>query len=225
MTRILIVEDEANARDQLAKLLREAMTEPYIDADGNRAIGSIIVDEAGTVPDGREKFDAAVNGRLPYDAAILDYRLPDEKGILTNDLTLCRHISRVNKATFVLHVSAYEDDAVLREHLSAKHSRVGQATADFIDKSAGWTERVVPLLRSQIYGRQIVTQKRAIFPDRDQPRRMLGRRQMSLTHSVGALLRDVMTYWNYLDLEVQEEIEDVMIVQKNDDGTVFASLI
>src|SRR5688572_11247599 len=110
MFRILIVEDEQGTYEQLAKRIPRKIPEARVDV-------------AVTVSDARRQLHASRESREPYDAIVLDIKLPESQGEHPEmDETLCDGIKEMMpSSTIVAHVSAYLDDAPVKKHMKEKH--------------------------------------------------------------------------------------------------------
>src|ERR1051325_2122699 len=104
--RILVVEDDLEACDQIVVFLRTAMPESLIDV-------------ANDIESAFERLKAA---QRPYDLAILDFQLPQRLGEQpVIDESLCEHLTRFVPATIVSHITGFADDPQIMEHLNRAH--------------------------------------------------------------------------------------------------------
>jgi two-component system response regulator AtoC len=92
--RILVVDDESLIRWSLVETLSESGNEVVAVTDGDSAI-QIVADSA-----------------VPFDVALLDFRLPD-----SNDLTLLSRLRRLTPATRIILMTAFGTPEMSQEAL------------------------------------------------------------------------------------------------------------
>lgn len=220
MDRVLIVEDDRKTSEQL----RLAITEQ---------IDGVQVDVATTVAVAREQIDRAYAGKQPYQAVILDMRLPAESGANpTLDETLCHAISLKMPYTLIAHITAYDVDENVRRHLEVAHAR--QVDRSFrLTKEWDFAIELISRLKQFLYGLRIEEHMGRLFgggaavlyPPRPRalPSRVT-RRERSITHELAALMRDISTYWSHLDPSTQLRIKNVFNVDETGDEVTVSLL-
>ena len=92
--RILVVDDEALVRWSLVETLSDS---------GHDVVAA---------PDAESAVRAVTNTVVPFDVALLDFRLPD-----SNDLTLLSRLRRLAPATRIILMTAYGTPEILQEAL------------------------------------------------------------------------------------------------------------
>jgi CheY-like chemotaxis protein len=149
--RILVVEDEDDARRQVVELLREALPEARIDA-------------ADTV----EKADAVIQDALnrgdSYDVAILDFKLPKSAGFNPEvDDTLCQKLRRLDPGMLVGHITGFPEDPKIIEHINQCHG-TGTPRAPIVNKtSATWATELLDKTVEYLYRSRIERGLRQVF--------------------------------------------------------------
>jgi DNA-binding NtrC family response regulator len=108
--RILVVDDEALIRWSLVQTLSDSGHETVEAVDGATAV--------------RAMSDASV----PFDVALLDYRLPD-----SNDLALLTRLRRMSPATQIILMTAYGTPEVVQGALDLGVFRVVPKPLDMDD--------------------------------------------------------------------------------------------
>jgi CheY-like chemotaxis protein len=208
MSRLLLVEDVEGTLDQLYKLL----TEVFADFAH--------IDPARSVAEGLQLIERAARERLPYDVAILDFKLPRESGHHPEiDESLCRAIQEQMRHTLVIHITAFPQDPLVLSHLERWHNAPTEPRASCVSKlNGGWARELIETLQSYLYGSRIQEQLEellgvgasgAALPARATTRT---RGDRSLTHSLARLCRDISAYWPYLDAFLKKRINTYFVV-------------
>jgi hypothetical protein len=200
MFRILIVEDDLNTLEEL----REVLQEEFPD---------VLIETALTVNEGRDKIRDAVMRNRPFSIAILDFKVPLDKGHNPEvDESLCRGISSRMPETLVIHITSFHEDQDVDRHIRKYHTginapRIGRP----IQKNAFWPEKLVGEIKSHFIERQMDA---LVGPKAMSPARNLesGRIGASATQPLGTLTRDIATFWNGLHDETKERVRDYFIV-------------
>lgn len=99
--RVLVVDDEA--------LIRWSLVETLSDSG----------DEVVAVTDAESAIQAVSDAAVPFDVALLDFRLPD-----SNDLNLLSRLHRLTPATRIILMTAYGTPEILQEALDRGAYRV-----------------------------------------------------------------------------------------------------
>jgi DNA-binding NarL/FixJ family response regulator len=211
---ILIAEDNAYTVDVLAKIIQLKFPDWTIDS-------------AASVPEARLKLAEA---RQPYDFAILDFKLPDEHGVVKGDLSLCRHVRHQSPSTRVIHITAYTDDSDITRHVDDVHLGESDSVCFIAKDKSDWMERVVARLQSFLHGDRIEAKLNALFPTslRLQDSRHESREVSkvgSVTNRLLDLCADTRLHWKFLTSTVQQHIRSVLSVDDSRPDDVRVSLI
>lgn len=99
--RVLVVDDEA--------LIRWSLVETLSDSG----------DEVVAVTDAESAIQAVTDAAVPFDVALLDFRLPD-----SSDLNLLSRLHRLTPATRIILMTAYGTPEILQEALDRGAYRV-----------------------------------------------------------------------------------------------------
>jgi CheY-like chemotaxis protein len=150
-SRILIVEDDTDTREQLAALFREVLSNAHITT-------------AADVTDAHSHLQLALEKRRPFDIAILDFKLPRSLGEYSEiDESICCRIRDTMPGTLVAHVTGFLDDAVVREHIRAVHSPA-DPLGFVLDKSnADFATELVRQTQRYLYGAYIAKHLSELF--------------------------------------------------------------
>ncbi|OGW16671.1 MAG: hypothetical protein A3G93_00470 [Nitrospinae bacterium RIFCSPLOWO2_12_FULL_45_22] len=214
MFRILIVEDIELTLEQLEKTLSEEFPQSTIDT-------------AETVKEGLERIEAAVDKGQHYHAAVLDFKLPEDKGKQDEvDESLCEKIRHEMPDIIVAHISAYPGDPKIQDHVKNYHLDRRDSSAALISKDeVDWPSELVKKLKEFLYGTRIEEQINNLF--RKQPvsayREPIYRRRTgtigngSVTHELAALFRDILENWTALDDRLRTRIMSLFRVDTSSD--------
>jgi CheY-like chemotaxis protein len=215
MFRILIVEDDEPTSSSLSWRLSRKIPEAQIDT-------------AMTVRKAHELIEAAFNGKTPYDAVILDIKLPEDTGYFPEmDESICRAVKELMPSdTIVAHISAFTDDTKVKEHIKRMHDE--QIDRSFrlskLDPEVNFVEALESKLKSFLYGMRISEQMDGLFgpgdaallDSRGRSRRTRAGDERSVTHELAALSRDIATYWKDLDDTLKARIKRTFEVDEGD---------
>jgi CheY-like chemotaxis protein len=208
----LIVEDIKNTLDALKLLISEAFTEP--DAQPG-----VTVHTAAAVADAKEIILAAGKKNLPYDAVILDFKLPEQLGLPPTkiDESLCMLIRQMRWPTLVAHITAWREDEDVSRHLQVvHHEQVDPMDLLFLKTDGKYASKLVRRLKEFLYGTRIEGQMLSVFGEtrelafaaRGRAERERVRSERSMTHDIRALRRDIAAHWHDLDARLQERIRE-----------------
>jgi CheY-like chemotaxis protein len=199
MLRILVVEDDETARDQLTSNIREEFPEAEIHV-------------ASTVEDAHRLIDHLISaGDGNYDITIDDFRVPGSKGDNPEGTTeLCQ---RMPPEVLVIHITAYPNDAAIQDHMRQERSHRSGSSAGLIPKDPGWTDQVVNAIRSKLISDEMVNlfgpQGSHATPARHRQQSPGAiRTRCSLTHPLARLKGDIAQYWEGLDRDLQKRVRD-----------------
>jgi CheY-like chemotaxis protein len=195
--RILIVEDIALTREQLAKRLLEELP------------GSCIV-TSSNVEEGHAAIrNSQETGRL-FDAAILDFKLPAQRGFNPEvDYSLEESFWKVPRGVLIVRFTAYPNQAEIQEYFrNARDTRVRKILP--IDKNEeGWSEKILRELKRDIVARSM----ESLFGD---PTSYLSRRR-SVTLRLATLIREIELFWHDLEESQQQLIREYFDVPEGKD--------
>jgi hypothetical protein len=220
MFRILIVEDIQGTLQQWVKTITFAFTEPNGEV-------SVSIHTAESVSDAKQKIEDAYYKKRPYHAVILDANLPPEPGRPPKiDESLCAMIREVMKSTLVVHITMFDDDSVVKEHLRAFHQEQVDPRSFALSKSGTDARELVKKLRGFLYSRRVEEQMNSIFGQQTQlsfaargrnraAAAQRSRIERDSTLDIAALRRDIVTHWSDLDDRLKERIQMVFRVDAN----------
>jgi len=149
---ILVVEDVAPTRIQLANLITEALD------------NAVRVETAETVQDAIDKVDRMADEGRSYSVAVVDVMVPDKPGAAPDPaerIVQCL-VTRM-PATLLIIVTAYTED--LPSSWQATYtSAPGSPDSYFVPKKdVRWGDRVVALIKAHVYGEPIRAALDALF--------------------------------------------------------------
>lgn len=211
--RFLIVEDEDDARQQLAALFREVFPNARIDA-------------GGTVDEGLQLIRDAVERKEPYDIAILDFKLPRSQGENPEvDESLCIEIRDSMPRTLIGHITGFPDDPTIESHVERTHPFT-DPRGFFIDKrDADWATVLLNNTTRYLYTFRIEAQMEQLFgragmaatPAGEYARFSASGPGVSLTTSIASLCSDIGQCWKYLDGTAKHRIATQFSVDESSD--------
>jgi hypothetical protein len=215
MFRILIVEDIQGTLKEWVSTITEAFTEPNGDV-------SVSIHTAASVSEAKQAIEAHYKKR-PYHAVILDANLPPEPGHPPRiDESLCELVRTVMKSTLVVHITMFEDDPIVKEHLRLFHKEQVDPRSFALSKSAQASIQLVKRLRGFLYSMRVEEQMNSIFGQQKElsfaargrsravPQRSHIERDSTL--DIAALRRDIVAHWSDLDDLLKERIQRVFRV-------------
>jgi CheY-like chemotaxis protein len=204
MFHLLLVEDQLRTRDELYELLREDFPDAWIET-------------ASTVTDGSQKISSAAASRQPFDIAVLDFKLPIRQGENPEiNESLCAEIKSQMPQTLVIHITSFNEDLAVNEHIARYHSSKSPLRMELINKTdariMNWTERLIREIKSFLISRQIGELfDPSIEPAVARGEAIAGRRWK---HKLEALRRDIAAYWKDLDGETKEQVNRHFLTQE-----------
>jgi CheY-like chemotaxis protein len=207
MFRILIVEDIKNTLEQLVDLI--ALHFPDSQIDKATTVKEVLVWLATAEAEGWE-----------YDAVILDFRLPVDKGEYPNGSeVLCLAIRQKMPQAFIAHITAHPNDKEVKEHMQRVHrEQVGFNAIDLSKLEVIWPEKLLDQLKQFLKGRRIEAQLETLFPSAMASRAGAGRDRVraagGVTHQLAALSRDIIDFWPDLDEKMKEKIQQFFHVDE-----------
>jgi CheY-like chemotaxis protein len=203
MMSVLIVEDDPATLDQLTKLLQEEMPGVTIHVATNVAEARILLE--GT----------------RYDVIVLDLKLPAAPGISPEpDVSLCEQIHGEGASSLVVHVTAYPDDKLLRDHLASAHSSPAKPrTVWFSKQDVGWSMSLAERVSGYVFSRLIRERLDALLGPERREIAAVGALQSAasggsdcLTYDLAVLCSEVAQYWDVLDEALRARIRRILYV-------------
>jgi len=211
--RILIVEDDDDTRQQLVVLFREVFPNARIDA-------------GGTVDEGLKLIRDAVERKEPYDIAILDFKLPRNRGENPEvDESLCIEIRDSMPGTLIGHFTGFPDDSIIKSHVERTHPFT-DPRGFFIDKrDENWATDLLNKTTKYLYTFRIEAQMEQLFgragtaatPPAEYARFSASGPGVSLTTSIASLCSDIGQCWKYLDGTARHRIAAQFSVDESSD--------
>lgn len=187
-----------------------------------------VIDTVGSVQEARDLIDKAV-ARLPYDAVILDYKLPKRRGEAADlDEELWPVIRREMPECIVAHISAYANkdqergaataDSTSSDPFRNFHTERGQKGFVVSKLDTRWGDELLKKLKQHLYGDWIAKrmdlmlgegygESRAGLQRGKSIGRSRARGALGLTHELGALCGSISRHWSYLDKALQTRIQ------------------
>lgn len=216
MFRILIVEDIQGTLQEWADTITDAFSEPNGDV-------SVSIHTAASVSEAKQAIEEAYNRKRPYHAVILDANLPPEPGRQPKiDESLCEIVRDLMKSTLVVHITMFDDDSIVKDHLRRFHQEQVDPRSFALSKSASDAIQLVKKLRSFLYSMRVEEQMNSIFGQQTElsfaargrsraapPRSRIER---DSTLDIAALRRDIVAHWSDLDERLKERIQRVFRV-------------
>lgn len=233
MYRILAVEDEEETLQQLKERLPEKM--PNTSVEG-----------AETVAEGRRLIERAIAEGMPYDAVILDFRLPkDESGDEVLDESLCRLVREKMSSAIVGHITSHaegrdKDCEQIERHVREVHchglddpdisAEAKQRLGFAIRKDPGWIGKLARELLSCIHGQRIRRQMHTLFglkPNSNsnlisRSQRVAGGTDLDVGAELSRLCSEVAEHWHSLDRVLQDRIREFLVV-RDEEEKVYVS--
>ena len=208
---ILIVEDVEETLDAVTDLIQMAIPEAEVTT-------------ASYVREAHEKIDKASEANKPFNAAVLDFKLPYMPGNNPEiDETIC---NRLNRTTHVVHITGYVDDTKVLKHMAERHTGSDNPTGDRFDKSdIEYANKIIANLRKNLYSPYVGH----LIDDTVRQRRysgdvQFGRRYGRDTEGDAAygdrqttLVQAVLSYWPYLDHTTRGRVENLFVLEKSAD--------
>lgn len=227
--RILLVEDDPHALQQMKALLLEVLQRPVIDT-------------AMTVEDGTALVERSRREGWAYHVALLDIKLPLTEGANPeSDFTICASLGRLGVP--IVHFTAYAGSHDIQEHMDEVHSRerFGDVPVVLIEKTAGskWADRLLELLapfERKIISRSIRERVEELIgptdPGSGGPRYVrthaVGAEERCGTHAMIQLFEDIKSNWRLLDEDARNAVKRafaIVVVDENRQTVTSLSLL
>lgn len=210
MFRFLIVEDK------LLEMLVGYLAKWF---DGSNS------DSAATVEDGLKLIRSASSEKRPYDAAILDLKLPMRAGVHPEiDDSLCREIQAIMSSTLVIHVTGYPTDPKVLDHLEAYHGGRNDPRSVIVNKgNTNWVDNLRTKAKARLYGDLIEQQIEDLFGSRARAAHAgLNMRthrpsseRTSITMALSTLFGTIVAHWGDIDESQKERIRQTFHVDES----------
>jgi CheY-like chemotaxis protein len=212
--RILVVEDEETTARAL-----------WHDLDIAFPASQITV--AGTIQEGHDRLNEAFDNNRAYDVVILDFKLPENISEQNpeSDFSLAPAVKELFPDLFIIHVSAYRDDHVIKRFLRDREASRHKSRV-FIAKERGWISRVIDEIARSMHNRRIRRQFDELFRRRvsapfgriGSTREGIGRSDRARSLEVAALCDDAGEHWEALSPSLQDDLEHVLGHVKDPQG-------
>lgn len=209
MKKILVVEDDPKTLDQLVSLLEDMFHDADVDAVDNVTTGHALID--------------ATDERCPYDAAILDFKVPLHSGgnACVND-QLCLLIQSKCAPTIVAHITSNLEDPVIEEHMLRCHQMRSGPRGFSISKSiADYPEQLVLKLRQTFLdiemGQLLADMGRDAASD-PLYQRVGSVRGQGVTYRFMRWAEQVVTHWDSFDTIFKDRVRLHFIVSSSENG-------
>lgn len=206
MFHFLIVEDNEDLLDELIRAFAKWFPSSRIDS-------------AVAVEDGLRLIGETNSTGASYDAAVLDFKLPRQKGLNDEiDETLCQEIKKTGYPTLVIHITGYGEDAKVLKHLEDFHQ--GSKLPWALVKKGGkemWSD-LERKAKSLLHGALITQQMEALFPQATPGEARLAaynrpsNQGRSITMELADLFREITIHWDDLDEELKCKIRETFNV-------------
>ena len=205
--KLLIVEDDRDARENLSLLLKQEFPDAAVES-------AEAVDIALALIDIHE----------PFDIAILDFRLPISVGLSPSmgHRSMCNRIREKSKNTIVFHFSAYLEDAEFKQHLEDVHMGENDPLQVFDKNDTLYPDKIVNTVKKYWYGQQIAVKMSDLLGVKEVDARIYRwsvARRFSLTNELADLFTDIVEYWDYLDESLREAIRNNLNLDNKDHPT------
>lgn len=223
MFRFLIVDDAPHALEQLEALVAESFPECHVDT-------------AAAVDSALECIESVAARKQCYDAAVLDFKLPQTAGGFPEITeSICVKIRDTMSNTLVAHISAYPDDPRVHQHYSSVGVNPNDPRVPLISKlDLDWPNQLLVRMKSYLFGTRIEAHLDSLF-GRSEPaargpmgRRIGGgraRRGGCLTHELAALSRDIEGHWDDIDDLLKQRIQQIFYVNTEGKRTRVSLLV
>lgn len=175
MYRVLIAEDSQITREQLRKLIVEELPDTEVLC-------------ASSVREVRELIDDTLETERYFDAAVLDFKLPEDRGFNPEpEMNLQYSLLKLSSRTLIIRITAFPDDTVIREFQEIARSKTFPRILPLSKEIPGWTSRVTTELKRDRIARHLDALS-------SPPRGTLERLD-DVTFRLALLARDVVLFW------------------------------
>jgi CheY-like chemotaxis protein len=212
MFRILLVEDDPPTVSQITKAIEEEIPQARVDS-------ATTVQEAVTC---LNKY-----ATRPYDAIILDFRLPASTGEHDEvDESVCFEARTLMPDALMVHITAFEDDPQIIHHLKDVHeTQFGNKAIRLwkLETKKNIANELLDRLKPELYGQRVMKLLRGLFNLQNSPaaatnlrkRFVRGRRTgRSRTHDLDIVTQAIACYWPSLAEDVKKQIRQIFSVKE-----------
>ncbi len=191
--RILLVEDEPEARRQMKTLLTTLIPDCKVKDYGDVTSATLAIKELAGGP--------------PFDVAILDFRLPKTFGGKEEiDESLCALVREVMPDALIVHITGYLGEEPVKNHVNRLHPP--HKPRGLILGKPGNPPQDMSRIRSALYAqcidRRLDELGRGLAPYVFRGRPELS--SQSTTTLITDLCNDLSAYWPYLDDQMKERL-------------------
>ncbi len=211
--RFLIVED---VEDTL-EIMRDRLAREFLGSQ---------VDTASTVVEARRRIHEATSKERPYQVAVLDFKLPREAGGYPEiHDELCPLFRDTMPDALVVHITAFDEDKVIRQHVDRIHMDPLQPSpAAMVSKrEITWPAKTLRIMKAYLYGTIISEHLDDLFS---------GARGLALvtpgvaarggmhtahgtTHALATVRHEIEAYWGDLDDRLKDRIRHIFDVDES----------
>ena len=208
MFRFLVVEDIEDTLKEIKALLSEEFDDSSIDT-------------AGSVAEGSQYLAISFKEGRSYDATLLDFKLPSSLGENPEiDYSLCEEVRKNHRHTLVIHMTSYDQDPAILNHLAESHSEPTSPWPVLVSKKGNWPSVLRKRLRTFLFTREIAMQMDEVFgypPAADGFGRTVAlrrptARESGVTHRLAVLTQNIEKYWPDLSETLKERIRATFVV-------------
>jgi CheY-like chemotaxis protein len=209
MFRFLVVEDNESTLRMLASLLSEEFEESAIDTAGNVAEGS-------------QRLETSFKEGKTYDVALLDFSLPSISGGEEKiDHSLCEEFRSMNPRSLVIHMTAWDKEGAVLDHLAKSHSEPPGPWPVLVSKrEVDWPVVLLRRLKTSLFSREIAMQMDEVFSHlppaggsgRAAALRRPTAREGGVTHRLAVLMQNIEQHWPDLSETLKERIRATFVV-------------
>lgn len=205
MYRVLIAEDSQITREQLRKLIVEELPDTEVLC-------------ASSVREVRELIDDTLETERYFDAAVLDFKLPEDRGFNPEpEMNLQYSLLKLSSRTLIIRITAFPDDTVIREFQEIARSKTFPRILPLSKEIPGWTSRVTTELKRDRIARHLDALS-------SPPRGTLERLD-DVTFRLALLARDVVLFWKDLDDSDRELVGKYLSIESDGSEGVKVNVI
>ena len=212
-SKILVVEDNHQINEDLTLQIEKKIT-------------GVVVDQAFTINEANDKIDRMKRNKESYFAAILDFKLPKDKGYDPDfDFTICKVLRHRMKQTIIIHITAFPEDPAILSHINEKHTSPRKAPGKMLPKkNQGWRNKLIRELKVHYYGVPIQKKMNLLFPETNPENehdavsyRVSNGLTSCMTYQISELIGEITENWKHLDSYFKGEIRCHFQVDETND--------
>ncbi len=225
MYRVLIIEDMKDTLAELHDLIDSALSGILGDA-----LPLPQIDLAENVREARERIEMAAQENWNYDAVVLDFKLPADKGENPeSDESLCLIIRQKMPDALIAHITSHPEDGEVRAHMQKIHKeQVGYSAIDISKLNITWPELLLDRMKKFLFGERIQKRLSVLFQSVDSSAiniaRSRARSAGGLTHELATLAREISIFWPDLDEKTRDQVRQRYIVEQGENGVKVGML-